>query len=135
MADRRRAPSVNDVINKEKIKEEERKVRQKKYDEEAIQRLKEQAEKQDSKIANEIIDRLEELFERGLVSSKEGCHIFDILSDMSGNRDVCSENILKKINNYLGGEWIAVFKRNTGSHHDDYTTNTLIVTPIVTPVK
>jgi hypothetical protein len=120
MADQEKAPSVNDVRNKEQIKEKKIISKENKQGEKTIQKQKERAEKQDAKKAKEIIDALKKMFKEGLVSSKKGCFIpaFSV--------DECNENVLKKVNDYLDGEWLATFKSGPNDPWYD-----LIIKPII----
>lgn len=89
-------------------------------------REREKVQKKNSEKANSIIDDLEKKFEEGLVSDTTGCSIDDIYT-----RD-CTDAVLKLINDYLGGNWKAVFNINTGSDYKSKrSTSTLIVTPVI----
>jgi hypothetical protein len=77
----------------------------------------------DRKNAELIIEHLAEMFLAKNVSSSCGCWINKIPSD------ICTNGVLRYINEYLDGEWTAKFIANTGNAHDFEMTCTLDIKP------
>ncbi len=116
-----KAPTKKEVCDTE----EQNKIasaKRKEYRELAIRNMIKEA---DEKNAGIIIKQLSEMFQDQEISSQKGCSIRGIPVEMN------SGGTLAKINEYLGGEWLASFEIDTGNAHDFETTNTLRILPLV----